>query len=106
MTETAPEPALIPPSAPSLKTADALKESSNETCDANAAGLYLAGLLAGGPLPSSCSFRAAAAPGALKMDVGGNAAEAGGCEGKVHPGNQLRPERFTALILPVETVYP
>lgn len=27
-------------------------------------------------------------------------------ERKVHTSNQLRPERFTALILPVETVYP
>lgn len=25
---------------------------------------------------------------------------------KVHSGNQLRPQRFTALILLVETVYP
>lgn len=27
-------------------------------------------------------------------------------ERKVHTSNQLRAERFTALILPVETVYP
>lgn len=41
-----------------------------------------------------------------QVAVSSSARDVRGREIKARSGNQLRPQRFTALILPVETVYP